>query len=133
MRKEDKNLELEYTDIKIPTNTIWDQKTVENRVQELAEQINEDYQKQEIIIISILKGAFIFTADLVRHINHRNRLDFLQASSYQGLRSTGTVKLSKELTYDIENKNILIVEDIIETGNTMNYLLKHLKEKNLKA
>ena len=99
-----------------------------NKVAELGRQISQDYAGQEIFAVGILKGAVVFFSDLVRAIDLPVQLDFMIASSYgDGTASSGTVKILKDLDYDIEGKNVIIIEDIIDSGTTMNYLLKYFE------
>ena len=95
---------------------------------ELGAQISQDYADKEIFAVGILKGAVVFFSDLVRAIDLPVQLDFMIASSYgDGTASSGTVKILKDLDYDIEGKNVIIIEDIIDSGTTMNYLLKYFE------
>ena len=104
---------------------------IQKRVKELADQIEKDYKdKGEIVIVGILKGAFMFMADLVRHLSVPVRCDFLRVSSYDHDVNTGVVRMEFDLTQPVEGKHILMVEDIVDTGNTLRYLLQHLKTKN---
>jgi len=100
-------------------------------VQELGRKISRDYAGKEIFAVGILKGAVIFFADLVRAIDVPVQLDFMIVSSYgNSSQTSGTVKILKDLDYDIEGKHVLIIEDIIDSGLTMNYLLKNFKQRN---
>ena len=102
------------------------------RVQELGEKISKDYG--EVLAIGILKGASIFYADLVRAIKIPVYFDFMRVSSYgENSVSSGKVNIVKDLETDIAGKDVLIVEDIIDTGITMSFLLKVLKERNPKS
>ena len=93
---------------------------IKNKVKELASQIENDYAGEELLVVGILKGASIFCADLIREINLDVRMDFMVVSSYgTSTSSSGTVKIIKDLDVDIENKNVLIVEDIIDSGLTL--------------
>ena len=104
---------------------------IQKRVKELADQIEKDYKdKGEIVIVGILKGAFMFMADLVRHLSVPVRCDFLRVSSYDHDVNTGVVRMEFDLTQPVEGQHILMVEDIVDTGNTLRYLLQHLKTKN---
>ncbi len=93
-------------------------------VRRLGKQISDDYQGKELVIIGVLRGAFIFMADLVREITVPCRLDFLVAKSYEGTTTTGEVKILKDVDFSVEGKHVLIVEDIVDTGITLTYLKK---------
>lgn len=100
------------------------------KVTQLAQQISADFTGKELLLIGILKGAMIFLADLVRKITVPTSYDFIAVSSYGSSTTTsGTVRLLKDLDYSIENRHILIVEDIIDTGLTLNYLLENLQSR----
>ena len=98
---------------------------IERMLDRLSSELNRDYKGETLIVVGILTGAFIFTADLVRRLNMPVIVDFMQVSSYVGEFSTGELKIKKDMSYDIKDKNILIVEDIIDTGRTL-ALLKEL-------
>ncbi len=99
-------------------------------VRELGEKISADYKGKEVIILVILKGSMIFASDLVRAINIPVRLDFMQASSYgDGTASTGIIKIKKDMDNDAAGKNIIIVEDIIDSGNTLFNIRKLLEDR----
>jgi len=107
---------------------------IQTRVQELAAQISADYQGRELIIVGILKGAFIFMADLIRAMCIPCKIDFVRAASYgTGAESSGKVVLTKDLETSIKDKDILVVEDIIDTGLTLKYLVAWLQERNPKS
>ena len=96
---------------------------IENKVTELAKQIEKDYEGQDLLLVGILKGASVFVADLMRKINLNVNIDFMSVSSYgSGTVSSGTVKILKDLDVDIKDKNVLIVEDIIDSGITLRNL-----------
>lgn len=104
------------------------------RVSALAKAINEDYTGQELVVICVLKGAFMFCSDLIRKIDLPLKLEFLQISSYgEGTTSSGNIKIEMDLTGPIKNKNVLIVEDIVDTGLTIKTLLEMLKLRNPKS
>lgn len=104
---------------------------IQKRIQELANQIDEDYKgKKEIIVISILKGAVFFTVDLVKKMKTSIILDVMQVSSYAGTETTGAISIKKDLGMDIEGKDVLIVEDIIDTGYTLRALKEALLSRN---
>lgn len=100
------------------------------RVRELGAKISKDYAGQSIVVVGVLKGSFIFLADLVRSIEAPCTIDFLGVSSYQGTESTGVVKITHDLTKPIQGKHVLVVEDIVDTGLTLQYLVENLKTRN---
>lgn len=104
-----------------------DEETLAKRIKEMGEQISKDYEGKEVIVIGILKGSVIFVADLVREVTVPVSFDFMAVSSYGNrTTTTGTVRILKDLDYDIEEKHVLIVEDIIDSGVTLSYLIEHL-------
>ena len=101
------------------------------RVQELARQIERDYAGKEIMLISVLRGSFIFMADLCRAIDLPCTLDFMAVSSYgKGTSSSGQVQITKDLSEDISGRHIIVVEDILDSGNTLHYLLQLLEHRH---
>ena len=105
-------------------------RTIQDRVRELGHEISRDYCGEPLVVIGILKGAFIFMADLVRAIDLPLVTDFIQVSSYGSTTtSSGTIKLVKEPSTPLINTNILIVEDIIDSGLTMQWLINYFKTK----
>lgn len=105
------------------TGIMFSQEEIESKVIELAKQIEEDYKGQDLLLVGILKGASVFVADLMRKINLNVNIDFMSVSSYgSGTVSSGTVKILKDLDVDIKDKNVLIVEDIIDSGITLRNL-----------
>jgi len=106
-----------------------DEEEIQRRVKEIAREISQDYsQAGSIYIIGILKGAFIFLADLVRALDIPHFVDFMAVSSYgNSATSSGEVRLVMDLREPITDKHVLVVEDIVDTGQTLNYLLKTLK------
>ncbi len=106
------------------------QQQIQRRVQELGAQISADYAGGEIQFISILNGAFIFTADLLRAVEADCHIDFMQVSSYGNSScSSGTLNIKRDTSMELENKDIIIVEDILDTGYTMRNLTNYLKSK----
>jgi hypoxanthine phosphoribosyltransferase len=107
-----------------------DSDAVAKRVHALGNEISRDFAGSELVVIGILKGSFIFLADLVRQIDLPITCDFIGISSYgNATTSSGVVQITRDLSHSIENKNVLIVEDIIDTGLTMQYLLENLKTR----
>jgi hypoxanthine phosphoribosyltransferase len=96
------------------------------RVADLGAAITRDYAGKHLVVVGVLKGSFIFLADLVRAIDLTLSVDFIGISSYQDTRSTGVVQITSDLTRPIEGKDVLLVEDIVDTGLTMKYLLENL-------
>jgi len=107
-----------------------DAHTIQRRVRELGEQLSRDYADKNPVLICILKGAAIFMADLVRHISVPVRMDFMAISSYgSGVRTSGVVRILKDLDSSIERQHVLIVEDIVDSGLTLSYLLDNLQSR----
>lgn len=101
------------------------------RVKYLGRKISEDYEGKELLIVVILKGGFIFASDLMRAITIPVQIDFMAVSSYgTGSESSGVVKILKDLNQSIEGKHVLIVEDILDSGNTLSHLVKLLQTRN---
>ena len=107
-------------------DTLIDADTIAKRVEEMGRQISRDYAGEEVVIVPILKGSFMFAADLVRHIDIPCRIDFLGLRSYEGETSTGVVQITSDLTRAIEGEHVIVVEDIVDTGLTMEYLFENL-------
>ncbi len=110
---------------------LFSEEQLKQRVQEIARQIDEDYAGQEIMLISVLRGSFVFMADLCRAIHLNCMVDFMAVSSYKnGTTSSGQVQITKDLTEDITGRHIIVVEDILDSGNTLHYLLNLLEHRN---
>lgn len=115
------------------SKTLISQEEIENKISEIAEIINSKYKDEELVIIGILKGAFIVVSDLAKQLQIDVTFDFMSIKSYYGSKSSGQIKIIKDLEYDISNKNILIVEDIYDTGLTLSSLKKLLESRNPKS
>lgn len=103
---------------------------IDRRVRELAEIISHDYQGKELIVIGILKGAFIFMADLIRSLRIPCAIDFVRLASYGSeIVSSGKIVITKDIETSIKGRDVLVVEDIVDTGLTLSYLIKILKER----
>lgn len=109
--------------------TLIDEETIKNRINEIAKKINEDYKEKNPVIICILKGAVYFYSDLTRKLNIDCELDFMKISSYVGEKSTGKIKVIYDGVNNIKNKDVIVVEDIIDTGYTMSGLYDYLMDK----
>lgn len=113
--------------------TMLSAETIQNRIKELGRQISFDYDGQELVVICVLKGAFIFASDLVRQLNLPVRIEFIGVASYQGTQSTGQVRITNDLTTEVSGKHILLVEDIIDTGKTIDFLTDLLEVREPKS
>ena len=114
-------------------NTLISGKMLQERIIELANQIENDYENKEITIVSVLRGAVFFTVDLTKNIKNKINFEFIEVSSYGNcLESTGNIKINKDLSESVEEKDILIVEDIIDSGRTMANLKEIFKVRQCK-
>ena len=110
---------------------LFSEEQLKTRVAEIAREIERDYQGKEVMLISVLRGSFIFMADLCRAIDLPCTLDFMSVSSYgSGTTSSGQVQITKGLSEDITGRHIIVVEDILDSGNTLSYLLKILEHRH---
>ncbi|HEU4865759.1 MAG TPA: hypoxanthine phosphoribosyltransferase [Actinomycetota bacterium] len=101
---------------------------LQDKLRELGEQITEDYAGRELLLIGVLKGAFVLMADLSRHIRLPLEVDFMAVASYgAATKTSGVVRILKDLDHDLEGRDVLLIEDIIDSGLTINYLLKNLR------
>ena len=106
------------------------QKDVDRRIHELAAKISEDFAGQSVHLICILKGSIFFTCELAKHITVPVTLDFMSVSSYgNNTKSSGIVRLVKDLDEPIEDKNVIVIEDIIDSGRTLKYLMENLEDR----
>ncbi len=102
------------------------EETIQQRIDELARQVNSDLAGKEVVFLGILNGAFLFAADLFRRINFSARISFIKLASYQGTASSGTIKELIGWNEDIKNKTIVVIEDIVDTGNTLERIVDEL-------
>ena len=102
---------------------------IQRRVTELGREISVDYKDSTPILVSILKGGVVFLADLMRRVSVHHEIDFMSISSYQGRQSTGVVKINMDLKGSISDRDVLIVEDIVDTGHTLDYLQEILRAR----
>lgn len=111
-----------------------DEKSLRGGVKKLARKITKDYKDKYPVLIAILKGSFIFVADICRCIKVPVIFDFMAVSSYGKARaSSGIVRITKDLDINIEGKDVIIIEDIVDSGRTLNYLIKNLESRNPKS
>lgn len=102
---------------------------INNRLDELANQIMDEYKGKDIVFLCILKGSIFFTVELAKRIKNNIQFEFVEVSSYENNESTGKVKLNKDITQSIEGKEVIIIEDIVDTGRTLAFLKELLLEK----
>lgn len=102
---------------------------IASRVRELGEQITRDYAGQEVTIVPLLTGAFMFAADLMREIKVPTDIQFMATSSYEGTKSTGEVKINYDLKRSVHGKHVLLVEDIVDTGTTLKTVMEIMKTR----
>ena len=103
------------------------------KVKDIGKQINADYEGKNPIIVGVLKGAFVFLADLLREIEIPIEVDFLSISSYDGRESSGVVRITHDLSLNIKDREVILVEDIIDTGRTVNYIIENLNTRKPKS
>lgn len=107
---------------------------IAKKVEELAKKITEDYKGQDLLLVGILKGSVIFMSALAQKIELPLQMDFMAVSSYgKSSTSTGEVRINKDLDFSVEDRNLLIIEDIIDTGYTLGYLIDNLKKRGAKS
>ena len=115
-------------------STLIPEEQLKSRIAELGAEISKDYGDEEVSMICVLKGAVFFMCELAQNITCPVTMDFMSVSSYgSGTKSSGVVKILKDLDQSIEGKNVLIAEDIVDSGNTLHYLVEILKKRNPKS
>ncbi|MFC5452634.1 hypoxanthine phosphoribosyltransferase [Paenibacillus aestuarii] len=120
-----------YSDIQ---EVLFSEEQIQNKIKELGDQLSTEYEGKNPLVICVLKGAFIFMADLVKQIKVPLEIDFMAVSSYgASTKSSGVVKIIKDLDVPVEGRHILIVEDIIDSGLTLTYLIDVLERRNAKS
>ena len=112
---------------------VYSREEISAAVRRVADEISRDYTDQELLLVVVLKGAFIFAADLARRLRLTVEIDFVKLASYSGVESTGRVEITKDIETVIAGKNVLVVEDIVDTGITLDYLLRHLGGRGPKS
>ena len=116
--------------LKPPGQILLSEKQIQNRIEELGQQITKDYENKAPLLIGVLKGAFVYMADLARAISLPIEFDFMAVSSYGNATKTrGVVRIVKDLDIDLSGRDVIVVEDIIDSGLTLNYLRKNLESR----
>ncbi len=106
---------------------------LQKRIIELGAEISRDFNQEPVVMVGVLNGSFLFLADLVRTLKLPVQIEFVSLSSYEGTESTGQVRFHLDVKQNLEGKNVVLVEDIVDTGLTIEFLLKHFKLKNPKT
>lgn len=109
------------------------QESLKQRIVALASEINRDFQGQDVVFVGVLNGSFIFLSDLVREMKLTSQIEFVSLSSYEGTESTGQVRFHLDVKQNLEGKNVILVEDIVDTGLTIQFLLEHFRLKKPKS
>ena len=122
---------INYNNMK--TKLLFDKNEIRKVVLRIGNAISKKYIGKNPIFIGILNGSFVFLADLLRTINFDCEIDFIKVHSYDGTKSTGEIKLIKDISIDIKNRHIILVEDIIDSGRTIQFLLDNFKNKSCKS
>ena len=116
--------------LKPPGKILLSEQQIDNRIRDLGQQITNDYQKKAPLLVGVLKGAFIYMADLARAISLPIEFDFMAVSSYgNATKTSGVVRIVKDLDIDLSGRDVIVVEDIIDSGLTLNYLRKNLESR----
>ena len=111
-------------------NVLINKARLEKRIEEIAKEIEKDYEGKDIVFLGILKGSVPFMWELAKRIKNNVVFEFIEVSSYKNNEDTGIVTLHKDIKNSIEGKDVIIIEDIVDTGKTIKFLLEHLKDKN---
>lgn len=111
-------------------NVLINKARLEKRIDEMAREIEKDYEGKDIVFLGILKGSVPFMWELAKRIKNNVIFEFIEVSSYKDNRDTGVVTFHKDIKSSIEGKDVIIIEDIVDTGKTLSFLLEHLKQKN---
>jgi len=113
---------------------LFSEQDIKKKVKELGEQISRDYKDKNPILISILKGGVVFLADIIRSLNIPIEIEFMGVASYgNSTKSSGVVQITKDCNVDISDRHVLIIEDIVDTGLSLNYITRYLQGKNPKS
>ena len=109
---------------------LFTEEQIHARIQELGEELTRDYQDKDPVIVGVLKGVVVFYADMIRQIKVPCQMDFMWISSYAGTTSTGKMEVKRDISSDIQGRHVLILEDIYDTGNSLDFTYRHLLSKN---
>jgi hypoxanthine phosphoribosyltransferase len=110
---------------------LFSEEQLKETVDKLAEQVNKDYAGKNVLLVSVLKGAVVFMADFMRALDLKCEIDFMVVSSYgSGVKTSGNVKIIKDVDIPLTGKDVIIIEDILDSGLTLNYIINMLKERN---
>lgn len=113
---------------------LFTEEEIDSKIREMAKEISNDYKDKDLLVVGVLKGSVIFTSELVKRISIPCSMDFMAVSSYgDSSETSGVVRILKDLDHSIEGKDIIIVEDIIDSGVTLNYLLNYLKARKVNS
>ncbi|GHT52151.1 hypoxanthine phosphoribosyltransferase [Endomicrobiia bacterium] len=118
---------------KYVVDVLLSEEEIQKRVSEVALQISKDFKDKEVLLVSVLNGSFVFSADLIRKMDMKCKIDFISLSSYLGTHSQGKVKILSEFKEDIIGKDIIIIEDILDTGTTLDFLKREIAFKKPKS
>ena len=115
-------------------NLLYSPEAIQDRVRDMANEINALYEGEPLVIICVLKGAFMFFSDLLKHITVRPEIDFVRVASYgAGTASSRTISFSKDVEISLDGKHVLLVEDVVDSGHTMNFLFRQLAARGAKS
>lgn len=119
--------------IDLQTKPLFDAETLQKRISEIGKKITQDFKGESVIVVGVLKGSFLFMADLIRAIDLPMTVEFVGVSSYKGTESTGHVRITHDLNATVKDENVILVEDIIDTGLTIEYLTEMLQARKPKS
>jgi hypoxanthine phosphoribosyltransferase len=112
------------------TNVLFTEAQIQKRLQEPAQEVEDHYQGQDLLLVGVLKGAVVVMADFIRHLKRHAEMDWMAVSSYgSGTKSSGVVRIIKDLDQDVVNRNVLVIEDIIDSGLTLSWLVSNLRSR----